>query len=717
MPDTYKCAVVMRRAPRIVRGFLRGFAEDSAGDFQKLKRALHPYKVRDQAYDLGGRVIPEGAAGGHHGPTPTELDALMDTAKSGGRGARGGAAAGRGRGGKAGGRGQEAQQLAVRGGGGGKGSSKRGERTGAVQCWGCGQFGHRQAQCPAARPADAQRGQRLPKGGRKGKAKGKAKEQTTAFTGTCFTCGRVGHRAADCRRVQLLEEEGEVAVEGAMPALDEEEPWVMPVESGELTNDDALIMVVSGSYARVCPTWATQYSLQRPSGKERPMALTADGRPLPTLGDRRVTMQLRSGHRVTATFKVMPVRRPILSVAELAEHGMDAHFDHSTGAYLTRSMVRSELVKCGKLYLLPVRIGQGDGSVAAAALTPPRPTPTPEAPWMLFEWACESDSKLARWFVDSGHAAVRLHPPQWDLRGPGHVDEAVDMMIEAQHRGFNVMVWIALPCTSWSGWQHANRAIGGEMKEMIEVGRRESIVMVEQVARAARMMRDASIEFEMAFEWPRGAAGWNDKKAADMLRDTGMEHSCEFDGCAYSLVSAAGVALQKPWRVCTTMRRLVQPLSQKCHHGREHGQCRGADAVASGLYTPQLVRTIGRPVTGGVNRGVLNMVAPLPEPDTELTAEDTVERQAHNVQRWALTEEEETQGRGAAKTPRLRAVGESHTAPGGHQGGGATTTPGVGESHTAPGGKQGGDAAERPQRPQKERRRSGAELRSRWRSC
>ena len=39
MPDTYKCAVVMRRALRMVRGFLRGYAEDLTGDFQKLKRA------------------------------------------------------------------------------------------------------------------------------------------------------------------------------------------------------------------------------------------------------------------------------------------------------------------------------------------------------------------------------------------------------------------------------------------------------------------------------------------------------------------------------------------------------------------------------------------------------------------------------------------------------------------------------------------------------
>ena len=94
------------------------------------------------------------------------------------------------------------------------------------------------------RPVNGQKGQRLPKGGGKGKEKGsKAKVQTSAFTGTCFTCGKVGHRATDCRRVQLLEEEGEVAIESVMPALKEEEPWVMPVESGDVVNNEALITV------------------------------------------------------------------------------------------------------------------------------------------------------------------------------------------------------------------------------------------------------------------------------------------------------------------------------------------------------------------------------------------------------------------------------------------------------------------------------------------
>eukprot|EP00972_Heterocapsa_arctica_P092262 13607046-Heterocapsa_arctica.AAC.1 len=53
---------------------------------------------------------------------------------------------------------------------------------------------------------------------------------------------------------------------------------------------------------------------------------------------------------------------------------------------------------------------------------------------MLFEWACEGDSKLAQWFVDHGHAAVRLHPLQWDLRSSVHVGRVVALMQQAYLR-------------------------------------------------------------------------------------------------------------------------------------------------------------------------------------------------------------------------------------------------------------------------------------------
>eukprot|EP00972_Heterocapsa_arctica_P003448 514067-Heterocapsa_arctica.AAC.1 len=51
MPDSYKCAVVMKKAPKDVRNFLRGHPEDLTQDFGCLKRALHTYRVRGQTYD------------------------------------------------------------------------------------------------------------------------------------------------------------------------------------------------------------------------------------------------------------------------------------------------------------------------------------------------------------------------------------------------------------------------------------------------------------------------------------------------------------------------------------------------------------------------------------------------------------------------------------------------------------------------------------------
>eukprot|EP00972_Heterocapsa_arctica_P112332 16431166-Heterocapsa_arctica.AAC.1 len=94
---------------------------------------------------------------------------------------------------------------------------------------------------------------------------------------------------------------------------------------------------------------------------------------------------------------------------------------------------------------------------------------------MLFEWACEGDSKLAQWSVDHRHAAVRLH--QWDLRNFLHVERAVALMQQAYVRGFQIFLWVSLPCTSWSSWQHVNAAISADVRARLDGDRRESIDM------------------------------------------------------------------------------------------------------------------------------------------------------------------------------------------------------------------------------------------------
>eukprot|EP00972_Heterocapsa_arctica_P091787 13537102-Heterocapsa_arctica.AAC.1 len=51
--------------------------------------------------------------------------------------------------------------------------------------------------------------------------------------------------------------------------------------------------------------------------KEKFSALTADGRPIVNYGERCVEFILRSGQRVKVLFRVMKVRRLLLSVARL----------------------------------------------------------------------------------------------------------------------------------------------------------------------------------------------------------------------------------------------------------------------------------------------------------------------------------------------------------------------------------------------------------------
>eukprot|EP00972_Heterocapsa_arctica_P093686 13821054-Heterocapsa_arctica.AAC.1 len=46
---------------------------------------------------------------------------------------------------------------------------------------------------------------------------------------------------------------------------------------------------------------------------------------------------------------------------------------------------------------------------------------------------------MAQWFLDHGHAAVRLHPPQWDLRSIVHVERVVALVEQAYARGFRIL--------------------------------------------------------------------------------------------------------------------------------------------------------------------------------------------------------------------------------------------------------------------------------------
>ena len=53
--------------------------------------------------------------------------------------------------------------------------------------------------------------------------------------------------------------------------------------------------------------------------------------------------------------------------------------------------------------------------------------------------------------------------------------------------------------------------------------------------------------------------------------EMGATSVCEFDGCRYELADQARLPVMKPWRVQTSIQRLVEPLGLRCDRSNEHG--------------------------------------------------------------------------------------------------------------------------------------------------
>ena len=201
------------------------------------------------------------------------------------------------------------------------------------------------------------------------------------------------------------------------------------------------LMVDSGSYRHVAPPWFADEVKLEPEGNPGGLPVTADGRALRVQGQRRVRYRLSTGEVVESNFLVMDVKRPILSAVEMCRNGAELKIDGDGGKLVWRGR-GVPLIRRGNLQFLPVTLED--------VKTPSFPAKTSPRPWMLYEWACEGNSRLARWFVHEGHGAVRLHLPDHDLRDHECVSRLVEEITIVQRRGFAITVWAALPCTAWS---------------------------------------------------------------------------------------------------------------------------------------------------------------------------------------------------------------------------------------------------------------------------
>ena len=312
----------------------------------------------------------------------------------------------------------------------------------------------------------------------------------------------------------------------------------------------------------------------------------------------------------------MNVRKPILSVSNLRTHGATVHFSPA-GDYLQYENLKYELKERGGLYYLPVKIKgkrqQEPAEWSGEFEELDEIFATEKSPWLLLEWCCEHDSRLASWFVANGHAAVRLGLLEWDLRRPEVVARVIDRALRAHRLGFQICIWASLPCTAWSAWQHVNLAMNDAVRDRVGAERMESLRLVRQLVSAVRILREKGVKLEIAFEWPRGALGWDIKIVKKALKMMKVDVICEFDGCQYGLKDEeTGEAITKPWKVRTTMERLKEPLSRRCARDHLHRTCRGRVAVNTGRYTDEMADVVGKAITGGPNQEALIAVASSP---------------------------------------------------------------------------------------------------------
>ena len=250
--------------------------------------------------------------------------------------------------------------------GGGKGGGTKGEITikFAGECFLCGKPGHRKADCWHKDSATA-----------KAKAKPKAKPKPRPspgggkpFTGKCDHCGIQGHKKSECRKLKA--EQGAAAsssggdergpkrkrtdisaIEEQLAALNLSIQTLK--DSGNLgslsisnvdaeigavgSSGDVLIGLDSGAEVTVWPPELhpgvpTEPSIQSRSGVKYFGPGDKDGPTLVNEGMRKYDLDF-DGVRRQARVNVVKVRRPLLALCDLFDHGHDIHFTKAKGCW------------------------------------------------------------------------------------------------------------------------------------------------------------------------------------------------------------------------------------------------------------------------------------------------------------------------------------------------------------------------------------------------
>ena len=100
-----------------------------------------------------------------------------------------------------------------------------------------------------------------------------------------------------------------------------------------------------------------------------------------------------------------------------------------------------------------------------------------EGAWALLEWACDPQSTMARWFLESNNVAYRLCKQYIDLSLMSSARKVMKLAYVEAERGHRVVARASLPCTSWCRWQVLNIRSPSTADRIME-SRRMSLKMV-----------------------------------------------------------------------------------------------------------------------------------------------------------------------------------------------------------------------------------------------
>ena len=149
----------------------------------------------------------------------------------------------------------------------------------------------------------------------KGKGKGKAKDKPDAEM-TCYYCGKVGHRKADCWCWQAAQKKKEKE----KPATRILSVEVAEVNESWTARNEDLVMVDSGASVSGCPVdYAPECEVS--SGSIKLPLVGAGGDRIEHIGQKTVGYATRDGANVEIAFEAAKVRRPLLSV-DGSVHGL-----------------------------------------------------------------------------------------------------------------------------------------------------------------------------------------------------------------------------------------------------------------------------------------------------------------------------------------------------------------------------------------------------------